>query len=173
MCSEVRRREPDRAPLDTLTVQAMLSEYAANPANAWKSKDCAIYLVLALTVKGKTGGVHHPFHGRGERREGRRLNAVCSWRPLFNVDLPPANAATHGATKTNELVNIQDFFTTQVGPSAPSFHRLSCVCSVGDHPGVLQQAHTHHSLLAHILNLIAFLHGPCAGAARAAVATHQ
>ncbi len=35
--------------------QAMLAEYAANPREAWKAKDCAIYLVLALTVRGKTG----------------------------------------------------------------------------------------------------------------------
>ena len=28
----------------------MLREYAANPAGAWKSKDCAIYLVVALAV---------------------------------------------------------------------------------------------------------------------------
>ena len=30
-------------------------EYAANPAANWKAKDCAVYLVLAVTVKGKTG----------------------------------------------------------------------------------------------------------------------
>lgn len=33
----------------------MLAEFAAAPTTAWKSKDCAIYLVLALTIKGKTG----------------------------------------------------------------------------------------------------------------------
>ena len=33
----------------------MLVEYASNPAANWKSKDTAVYLVLALTVKGKTG----------------------------------------------------------------------------------------------------------------------
>jgi len=32
-------------------VGAMLRDYAANPAGAWKSKDCAIYLVVALAVR--------------------------------------------------------------------------------------------------------------------------
>ncbi|KAL6747498.1 Cse1-domain-containing protein [Haematococcus lacustris] len=63
-------------------VQAMLAEYAASPGTKWHSKDCALYLVLALTVKGKT--------------------------------------ASHGATATNELVNIQDFFTSQVLPELQS-----------------------------------------------------
>uniref|UniRef100_A0A7S3VJD6 Importin N-terminal domain-containing protein n=1 Tax=Dunaliella tertiolecta TaxID=3047 RepID=A0A7S3VJD6_DUNTE len=63
-------------------VQAMLAEYAASPAANWKSKDAAIYLVLALTVKGKT--------------------------------------ASHGATSTNEFVNIQDFFGSQILPELQS-----------------------------------------------------
>ena len=37
----------------------MLSEYEANPLVNWKSKDCAIYLVLALTVRGRTGECAH------------------------------------------------------------------------------------------------------------------
>ena len=40
-----------------LPFQAMLAEYAASPAANWKSKDCAIYIVLALTIRGKTGEV--------------------------------------------------------------------------------------------------------------------
>ena len=36
-------------------VSAMLAEYAAAPATAWKAKDCALSLVMALAVKGKTG----------------------------------------------------------------------------------------------------------------------
>lgn len=35
-------------------VGTMLQQYAQNPAQNWKAKDCAIYLVMALTVKGKT-----------------------------------------------------------------------------------------------------------------------
>ncbi|KAL4452248.1 hypothetical protein ABPG75_007910 [Micractinium tetrahymenae] len=59
-------------------VGAMLAEYAASPASSWKAKDCALYLVTALTVRGKT--------------------------------------AAAGATTTNTLVNLQDFFAQQVAP---------------------------------------------------------
>lgn len=54
-------------------------EHAADPAKGWRAKDCAVYLVMAVTVKGKTGEL--------------------------------------GATTTNRLVNIGDFFTQQVGAS--------------------------------------------------------
>jgi Cse1 len=56
----------------------MLADYAANPAANWKSKDCATYLVVALTVRGRT--------------------------------------ATAGATATNELVNVLEFFRQQMVP---------------------------------------------------------
>lgn len=32
-----------------------LQEYASSPSKAWRSKDCALYLVLAVAVKGRTG----------------------------------------------------------------------------------------------------------------------
>lgn len=41
---------PQVTQLFTGYVGAMLREYSANPATAWKSKDCAVYLVVALTV---------------------------------------------------------------------------------------------------------------------------
>ncbi|KAK9829548.1 hypothetical protein WJX72_006417 [[Myrmecia] bisecta] len=63
-------------------VGAMLSEYATNPAQNWKSKDCAIYLVMALTVRGKTAAL--------------------------------------GATETNQLVSITDFFSQQILPELQS-----------------------------------------------------
>ncbi|PSC72253.1 Exportin-2 [Micractinium conductrix] len=59
-------------------VGAMLAEHAHAPAANWKAKDCALYLVTALTVRGKT--------------------------------------AAAGATTTNTLVNLQDFFVQQVAP---------------------------------------------------------
>ena len=59
-------------------VGAMLQDHARSPAANWKSKDCAMYLVTALTVRGKT--------------------------------------AAAGATTTNELVSLQDFFAQQVAP---------------------------------------------------------
>lgn len=40
--------------LFTEYVAAMLASYAASPAVNWKAKDCAMYLVTALTVKGST-----------------------------------------------------------------------------------------------------------------------
>jgi len=49
-----------RASPNWCGLQAMLAEYATNPAANWKSKDTAIYLVLALTVKGKTGECARP-----------------------------------------------------------------------------------------------------------------
>ena len=59
-------------------VTRLLQEYAANPAQAWRSKDAALYLVLAVAVKGRTG--------------------------------------EKGATTTNKLVNVDDFFAQQVLP---------------------------------------------------------
>jgi exportin-2 (importin alpha re-exporter) len=54
-----------------------LQEHAADPVKGWRAKDCAVYLVMAVTVRGKTGEL--------------------------------------GATSTNRLVNISDFFAQQVG----------------------------------------------------------
>eukprot|EP00897_Mesotaenium_endlicherianum_P004221 jgi/Mesen1/3827/ME000207S02837 len=64
--------------LFSVYVSAMLAEYAASPADSWKAKDCAIYLVVALAVRQKT--------------------------------------AAAGATATNELVKIGDFFSAQILP---------------------------------------------------------
>jgi exportin-2 (importin alpha re-exporter) len=61
-----------------IAVRATLQEHAADPAKGWRAKDCAVYLVMAVTVRGKTGEL--------------------------------------GATSTNRLVNISDFFTQQVQP---------------------------------------------------------
>lgn len=35
-------------------VGGMLQEFAANPESRWKAKDGALYLVTALTIRGKT-----------------------------------------------------------------------------------------------------------------------
>ena len=58
-------------------VGALLAEHAALPAQNWRAKDCAVYLVVALTVRGRT--------------------------------------VAAGATATNQLVSVSDFFTQQVG----------------------------------------------------------
>lgn len=54
----------------------LLQENAADHKEGWRAKDCAVYLVMAVTVKGRTG--------------------------------------EKGATTTNRLVNVGDFFTQQV-----------------------------------------------------------
>ena len=59
-------------------IGTLLQQFAANPAANWKAKDAAIYLVIALTLKGSTS----------------RL----------------------GATQTNALVNLGEFFTSHVLP---------------------------------------------------------
>ena len=63
-------------------VNALLQQYAAAPEKEWKLKDCAIFLVMALTVRGKV--------------------------------------ASRGATSTNELVNIQDFYGAHILPELKS-----------------------------------------------------
>jgi exportin-2 (importin alpha re-exporter) len=63
-------------------VGSMLQQYGQNPEQNWKAKDCAIYLVMALTVRGKT--------------------------------------AAQGATTTNQLVNVMDFFNQHVLPELQS-----------------------------------------------------
>ncbi len=63
-------------------VGSMLQQYAHNPEQNWKAKDCAIYLVMALTVRGKT--------------------------------------AAQGATATNQLVNVMDFFSQHILPELQS-----------------------------------------------------
>ena len=80
----IRTRQPTRPPARQVTelfsgyVGAMLAEYGASPAAAWKAKDTACYLVTALAVRGKT--------------------------------------AAAGATATNALVNLQDFYAQQIAP---------------------------------------------------------
>ena len=58
-------------------VGSLLQQYGSNNAD-WKAKDCAVFLVIALTVRGRT--------------------------------------AAQGATATNQLVNIVEFFQTHVMP---------------------------------------------------------
>ena len=55
---EPATREPPRflqvSALFTGYVASMLKEYSTSPEQGWKAKDCAIFLVLALAVQGKT-----------------------------------------------------------------------------------------------------------------------
>ena len=63
-------------------ISSMLQQSGQNPAQNWKAKDCAIYLVMALTVRGRT--------------------------------------AAQGATTTNQLVNVVDFFNQHILPELQS-----------------------------------------------------
>ncbi|KAG2501736.1 hypothetical protein HYH03_000236 [Edaphochlamys debaryana] len=63
-------------------ITAALADYAASPAANWRSKDCAIYMVTALSVRGRT--------------------------------------MAHGATSTTQLVNLLDFYSSQVLPELQS-----------------------------------------------------
>ena len=69
-------------PLCSQYINVLVQEYASNPQGSWKSKDCAMYLIIALTVRGKT--------------------------------------AAAGATSTNQLVNIGQFFQEHVVPELQS-----------------------------------------------------
>ena len=71
-------------------VSALLAEHASNPSQNWKAKDCAMYLVVALAVRGRT--------------------------------------AAAGVTSTNQLVNIQDFFSQQVSHLIHLSMCLTCTC---------------------------------------------
>eukprot|EP00462_Mataza_sp_D1_P023236 CAMPEP_0175130734 /NCGR_PEP_ID=MMETSP0087-20121206/6161_1 /TAXON_ID=136419 /ORGANISM="Unknown Unknown, Strain D1" /LENGTH=952 /DNA_ID=CAMNT_0016412965 /DNA_START=72 /DNA_END=2930 /DNA_ORIENTATION=+ len=68
-------------------VANLLTQYAANPTQNWVMKDAAMYIILALAVKGTT--------------------------------------AAKGATKTNNYVNIIDFFGTQVLPELQDANQSS------------------------------------------------
>ena len=57
-------------------VTAMLASYATNPEANWRSKDAAVYLIIALASKGST--------------------------------------QKHGTTKTNQLVDLVDFFRSHI-----------------------------------------------------------
>lgn len=135
-----------------------LEDYAKAPAKAWKSKDCAIYLVVALTVQvcarcqHRTGVVQLKqalewLPGLAIDRLPRML-LCCSvlWAQLKQpglVDLsgpppPPltfmllmpvqflqtrwvcaclqGKTSAQGATTTNQLVNLLDFFNQHVAP---------------------------------------------------------
>eukprot|EP00887_Chlorella_sp_A99_P002133 scaffold21.g2133.t1 len=82
--SDTRRRAASELVTELFNgyVAAMLAEYQASPAANWKAKDCAVYLVSALTVRGKT--------------------------------------AAQGATTTNTLVNLAEFFTQHIAPELAS-----------------------------------------------------
>lgn len=61
-------------------IEGMLAEYASNPAQNWKPKNCAIYLIVSLAPKQSSGGV-----------------------------------------ASSDLVNVEQFFTTQIVPELRNY----------------------------------------------------
>lgn len=60
--SDLVRQLTDRFPEQTTTmfsnsIGTLLAEQAAAPRGTWKPKDCAMYLVMALAVKGRTAAL--------------------------------------------------------------------------------------------------------------------
>ena len=53
----------------------MLKEYSTSPEQGWKAKDCAIFLVLALAVQGKTAAA-----GGGGAAALWLHRRQCSWQ---------------------------------------------------------------------------------------------
>ena len=61
-------------------VSALLAEHASNPGQNWKAKDCAMYLVVALAVRGRTAAAGVTS-----------TNQLVNIQDFFNqqVDCPP------------------------------------------------------------------------------------
>lgn len=92
---------------DTITaavsgyVGGLLAEYAAAPGAAWKQKDAAIYLVIALTVRGKT-----------EARGATSLNELVNVVDFFNAQLLPELQAPLGVGSDVIRADALKFVTT-------------------------------------------------------------
>jgi exportin-2 (importin alpha re-exporter) len=101
-------------------IGSLLSQAAASPAN-WKAKDAAVYLVIALTVRGASLHIHAspstpplpPF----------TPPFTPPFAPPFTPPFAPRLAsqvrgttAKLGATQTNTLINPMDFYASTVLP---------------------------------------------------------
>jgi hypothetical protein len=76
-------------------VRALLAEHTSNPAQNWKAKDCAMYLVVALAVRGRTAAAGvtstnqlvdiQDFFNQQERSPFATflLNVPCCWHDLL------------------------------------------------------------------------------------------
>lgn len=80
----------------------LLKEYSSNPAGNWKAKDCAIYLVEALTVKGRTIA-----------QGATSINGCVPLVPFFNEHITPEVQARDGVNNTPILkADALKFLTT-------------------------------------------------------------
>ena len=64
-------------------VGALLAEHASNPAQNWKAKDCALYLVVALAVRGRTAAAGVTSTNQLVNIEDFFNQQVCSSMPCF------------------------------------------------------------------------------------------
>ena len=76
-------------------ISSGLQEYHANPAQNWKSKNSAVYLLTAIASRGSTSMV--------------RLGCIICLPSVFMRILKQ-----HGVTATNQLVDVISFFSDHV-----------------------------------------------------------
>jgi len=94
-------------------VNVLLEQYKANPKSAWKAKDTAIFLVIALAVKAKVQSVRDFFFSPTfENRIIEKFFFFFFFRCCCDDQ--------QGATAVNSLVNIGDFFQAHILPSLQS-----------------------------------------------------
>jgi exportin-2 (importin alpha re-exporter) len=74
-------------------VTALLGQYTADPANNWKAKDAAIYLVISLTVKSQSAA-----------KGATEINEMVSITDFFSQQIAPelAAAAAAGSAATGD-----------------------------------------------------------------------
>lgn len=91
-------------------VTRLLQEYAANPAQAWRSKDAALYLVLAVAVKGRTGE-------RGATTTNKLVNVDEFLTQQVLPELQDPNVDTRPILKADALKFVT-VFRSQLSPAA-------------------------------------------------------
>lgn len=67
----------------------LLNEHKGNPGANWRAKDCAIYLVVALTVKGRTLA-----------QGATTINQCVPLMPFFSEHINPELQARDGINST-------------------------------------------------------------------------
>lgn len=83
-------------------IGTMLQQYAQNPAQNWKAKDCALYLVMALTVKGKTAA-------QGATTTNEFVNIPDFFEQHIMPELQSANADERPVLKADTLKFLTTF----------------------------------------------------------------
>jgi exportin-2 (importin alpha re-exporter) len=102
-------------------VGTLLAEYAAAPERAWKQKDCAIYLVIALTVRGKTDA-------RGVTATNELVNVGEFFAAHIVPELQAAPTAGWPVLKADALKFLTTF-RSQI-PKAACLALLPSICAL-------------------------------------------